>query len=89
MDVMAYANLIQPTSQKAVDADALNKLKKKIICEYTSLLSRIRKGYKLDYEFIIEEISFVDLIKDYKIDDKLSLSALQYYINNKWQMIQS
>ena len=89
MDVRAYANLIQPTSQKAVDADALNKLKEKIICEYISLLSRIRKGYKLDYEFIMEEISFVDLIKDNKIDDKLSLNALQYYINNKWQMIQS
>lgn len=86
---MVYANLIQPTSQKAVDADALNKLKEKIICEYTLLLSRIRKGYKLDYEFIMEEISFVDLIKDNKIDDKLSLVALQYYINNKWQMIQS
>ena len=89
MDVMAYANLIQPTSQQAVDAVALNKLKEKIICEFTTLLSRIRKGYKLDYEFIMEEISFVDLIKDNKIDDKLSLSALQYYLNNKWQMTQS
>ena len=86
---MAYVNLIQSLSQRTADVDALNKLKEKIICEYTSLLSRIRKGYKLDYEFIMEEISFVDLIKDNKIDDKLSLSALQYYINNKWQMTQS
>lgn len=89
MGAMVYANLIQPTSIKTVDADALNKLKDKVICEYTALLSRVRKGYKLDYEFILEEISFIDLIKDNKIDDKLSLSALQYYINNKWQMIQS
>lgn len=86
---MAYANLIQPTSQKIVDVDALNKLKQKVICEFTELLCKVRKGYRLDYEFIMEEISFVDLIKDNKIDDKLSLSALQYYINNKWQMIQS
>lgn len=89
MDVMAYANLIQPTSQTVVDADALSKLKKKIICEFSAMICKVRKGYKLDYEFILEEISFVDLIKDNKIDDKLALSALQYYLNNKWQMIQS
>ena len=86
---MDYVNLIQPTSLHKVDADALNKLKRKIICEFESLLSRVKKGYKLDYEFILEEISFVDLIKDRKLDDQLMLVALQYYSNNKWQMIQS
>lgn len=86
---MDYVNLIQPTSLHEVDVDALNKLKKKIICEFESLLCRVRKGYKLDYEFILEEISFVDLIKDRKLDDQLMLVALQYYSNNKWQMIQS
>ena len=49
-------------------------------------ITRIRKGYKLDYEFILEEISFINLIKDNEIDDKLSLIALQYYLNNKWQI---
>lgn len=65
---------------------ALNKLKDKVICEFKTLLTRIRKGYKLDYEFILEEISFINLIKDNEIDDKLSLIALQYYLNNKWQI---
>lgn len=64
------------------DVDAL---KEKVAKEFTSLLCEIRKGYKLDYEFILEEISFIDLIQHNEIDGKLSLIALQYYLNNKWQ----
>lgn len=64
------------------DVDAL---KEKVAREFTSLLCEIRKGYKLDYEFILEEISFIDLIQHNEIDRKLSLIALQYYLNNKWQ----
>lgn len=64
------------------DVDAL---KRKVAKEFTSLLCEIRKGYKLDYEFILEEISFIDLIQHNEIDKKLSLIALQYYLNNKWQ----
>lgn len=86
MGATVYANLIQPTSQTTVDVAALNKLKEKVICEFQTLLTKIRKGYKLDYEFILEEISFINLIKDNEIDDKLSLIALQYYLNNKWQI---
>ena len=55
------------------DVDAL---KKKVAKEFTSLLCEIRKGYKLDYEFILEEISFIDLIQHNEIDKKLSLIAL-------------
>lgn len=65
-----------------MDVDAL---KEKIIKEFTNLLCEIRKGYKLNYEFILEEISFIDLIQHNEIDEKLSLIALQYYLNNKWQ----
>lgn len=64
------------------DVDAL---KEKVAREFASLLCEIRKGYKLDYEFILEEISFIDLIQHNEIDRKLSLIALQYYLNNKWQ----
>jgi len=39
-------------------------------------MCKVRKGYKPDYEFILEEISFIDLIKNREIDDKLSLTAL-------------
>lgn len=55
------------------DVDAL---KKKVAKEFTSLLCEIRKGYKLDYELILEEISFIDLIQNNEIDGKLSLIAL-------------
>ena len=65
--------------------DALSKLKKKVSEEFNNLICKVKKGYKLDYEFILEEISFIDLIENNEIDDKLSSIALQYYINNKWQ----
>ena len=69
--------------------DALNELKKKVIQEFITLLSKVRKGYKLDYEFLLEEISFINLIQNKELDTNLSLTALQYYLNNEWQMIQS
>ena len=72
-----------------MDVDALNDLKKKVSEEFFQLMCRVRRGYKPNYEFILEEISFIDLIKNREIDDKLSLTALQYYLNNKWQIIQS
>lgn len=74
---------------KLVAVDALNELKKKVIQEFITLLSKVRKGYKLDYEFLLEEISFIELIQNNELDNNLSLTALQYYLNNKWQMTQS
>ena len=88
MGVTDYAlNLIFLT--KLVVVDALNELKKKVIQEFIILLNKVRKGYKLDYEFLLEEISFIELIQNSELDNKLFLTALQYYLNNKWQMIQS
>ena len=93
-----------------MDVDALNKLKRKVSEEFNTLLCRVKKGYRPDYEFILEEISFIDLIQNnekvifnvfsdkdeevYKstineLDSELLLTALQYYLNNKWQIIQS
>lgn len=88
MDVTAYA-LSLTLLRIVMDVDALNNLKKKVSEEFFQLMCRVRKGYKPNYEFILEEISFIDLIKNKEIDDKLSLTALQYYLNNKWQIIQS
>lgn len=85
---MAYA-LRLALLRIVMDVDALNNLKRKVSEEFFQLMCRVRKGYKPDYEFILEEISFIDLIKNREIDDKLSLIALQYYLNNKWQIIQS
>ena len=88
MDVTAYA-LSLTLLRIVMDVDALNDLKKKVSEEFFQLMYRVRRGYKPNYEFILEEISFIDLIKNREIDDKLSLTALQYYLNNKWQIIQS
>lgn len=85
---MAYA-LRLALLRIVMDVDALNDLKKKVSDEFFQLICQVRKGYKPDYEFILEEISFIELIKNREIDDKLSLNALQYYLNNKWQIIQS
>lgn len=72
-----------------MDVDALNKLKRKVFEEFNTLLCRVKKGYRPDYEFILEEISFIDLIQNNELDSELLLTALQYYLNNKWQIIQS
>ena len=85
---MAYASSLS-LLRIVMDVDALNDLQKKVSEEFFQLMCRVRRGYKPNYEFILEEISFIDLIKNREIDDKLSLTALQYYLNNKWQIIQS
>ena len=71
-----------------MDVDALSKLKKKVSEECDKLIFQVRKGYKPDHEYILEEISFIELIQNNEIDNKLLLTALQYYLNNKWQIIQ-
>ena len=68
--------------------DAVDKLKKKVSEEFHALICKVKKGYRPDYEFILEEISFIDLIIDKELDENLSLTALQYYLNNKWQITQ-
>ena len=71
-----------------MDVDALSKLKKKVSEEFYKLIFQVRKGYKPDHEYILEEISFIELIQNNEIDNKLLLTALQYYLNNNWQIIQ-
>lgn len=76
---MDYVNLTQQRQLQAVDA-----LKNKIIEEFYEMLCRVRKGYRVNYEYLLEEISFINLIQDKEIDDKLSLTILQYYLNGKY-----
>ena len=61
--------------QETMSAD-VDVLKKKVAKEFIDFLCEVRKGYKLDYEFILEEISFIDLIQHNEIDERLSLIAL-------------
>ncbi len=62
-------------------------LKKKVSEEFITLLCKTGKGYRLNYEFLLEEISLIEQ-KD-EIDNKLLLTAIQYYLNNQWQITQS
>ena len=47
-----------------------------MIKEFDSFICEMRRGNKPNYEFILEEISFIDLIENDKIDNKLSLIIL-------------
>ena len=67
-----------------MDVDVLvSNLESKIIKEFNCLLSKIRKGYQPSLEFLLEEISTLEIYKD--IDNRLALTMLQYYINHQWQ----
>lgn len=55
-------------------------LKQKIINEYNQLLKKVRKGYKPDYEFILQEISLIEL---WQLDNTDFFK--QFYLNNAWQ----
>lgn len=54
-------------------------LKEKVICEYKYIISELEKGHKPNLEFILEEISVIDL--ENKIDNREFI--VQYYLNNK------
>ena len=56
----------------------IDLLKDKIICEYKLIISELEKGYKPDLEFLLEEISVVDL--ENELDNKEFI--IQYYLNN-------
>lgn len=55
-------------------------LKDKIICEYKYIISELEKGHYPNLEFILEEISVVDL--ENEIDNREFI--VQYYLNNKY-----
>lgn len=82
---MGYVNQ-NLSSLPIMDADVVNNLKLKVICEYQDLLKMIEKGYRLDYNFILEEISLIDLLENYDLDQKTSLFVSQFYLNNKWEI---
>lgn len=69
-----------------MDAVVLNNLKKKVIGEFLELFCKVRKGYKIDYEILLEEISFINLIEEDQVIDEQFKVAIQYYLNNKWQI---
>ena len=58
-----------------------DELKNKISCEFLTLLSMVERGYRPDYEFILEEISLLEIYNN--LDKKEFI--LQYYLNNPWE----
>lgn len=58
-------------------------LKDKVICEFDTLLKSLQKGRRYNYQFILEEISLIDLLLDGGFGK--SEFVKQYYLNNKWQ----
>lgn len=69
-----------------MDADVINKLKRKIICEFQKLLCLAEKGHKPDYQFILEEISLLGLSSNNLLDKRRFIFTIQFYLNNKWQI---
>ena len=57
----------------------IDLLKDKIICEYKLIISELEKGRRPDLEFLLGEISVVDL--ESEIDNREFI--IQYYLNNK------
>ena len=56
----------------------IDLLKDKIICEYKLIISKLEQGQRPDLDFLLEEISLVDL--NYEIDNREFY--IQYYLNN-------
>ncbi len=73
---MDYANKLS-NSYLNQDVDAL---KQKVISEFKQLLKKIRKGYRPEYEFILQEISLIEL---WQLDNTDFFK--QFYLNNAWQ----
>lgn len=59
------------------DANIVDKLKNKISCEFLTLLIEVERGYRPEYDDILNEISLLDIYKE--IDKKDFI--LQYYLN--------
>lgn len=57
----------------------IDLLKDKIICEYKLIIDELERGRRPDLEFLLEEISVVDL--ESEIDNREFI--IQYYLNNK------
>lgn len=59
------------------DVVAVNNLKKKIIKDYVRIVKRMNKGYKDDFRYILNEISFLGVWSNI---DKPEI-IYEYFIN--------
>ena len=54
-------------------------LKEKVICEYLAIITALERGQRLDLEFLLEEISAIDI--ENEINNREFV--IQYYLNNQ------
>ena len=78
MDAIIYARPIK----KELENPLVDALKNKITKEFTYFINKLKKGNALNYQFILEEILFLELIKKDALNN--DSNVLQYYLNNKW-----
>ena len=78
---MGYVHRQQPLMFR--DADAIDRLKSKVIDEFQNLMYVVSKGYYPEYEHILQEISLIQLLEDGYMDVDDSLFIIQYYLNNE------
>lgn len=62
---------------RALGVDATKELKKKIIKDYVRIIKRMNKGYKDDFRYILNEISFLGVWSNL---DKPNI-IYEYFIN--------
>lgn len=79
---MEYA--LEPVIPKMFrNADAIDDLKHRVIHQFNQFLCKASKGYKPEYETILEEISLIQLLEDNYMNVDESLYIIQYYLNNE------
>lgn len=64
-------------NSRVLDADAINKLKKKAIKDYRRYIKGLFRGYKNDYNELLNEINFIEIHSEIN-NQKL---IYEYYIN--------
>ncbi len=67
-----------------IDSELVKELKEKVICEFLNLLSQFEKGHNTNYEFILQEISLINLLDEGKISLQSALFYLEFYNNNEF-----
>lgn len=60
-------------------------LKHKFLEELDIFISSLEKGKQLNYNFLMEEMTLIEIAEDKELDDEIkSLFILEYYLNNPW-----
>lgn len=73
-----FISNVKDISLPIIPRTDIDLLKDKIICEYKLIISKLEQGHRQDLEFLLEEISVVDLERE--LDNREFI--IQYYLNN-------